>query len=61
MTNTSWGGGTNSSRPRRHGKTERRNHRSGCGGDACVLGWGVVGPQAMVWAEAADRHGQRKT
>jgi len=29
--------------------------------DAYGLTWGVISPQAMVWAEAAGRHDHRKT
>jgi hypothetical protein len=32
---------------------KKTNHRPWCGGDTCALSWGVIGPQAMVWAEAA--------
>jgi hypothetical protein len=42
-------------------QTARRHHRPWCGGADYALTWGVLGPQAMVWAEAAGRHDQRKT
>ncbi len=42
-------------------QTEHRHHHPWCGGDNYGLTWGVIGPQAMVWAEAAGRHDQRKT
>ena len=42
-------------------KAERRHHPPRCGSDDLALTWGVIGPQAMVWVEAAGRHGQRKT
>ena len=32
----------------------------GVWGDDYALTWGVIGPQAMVWAETAGRHDQRK-
>jgi len=42
-------------------KTERRHHCPWCGGDDYdALTWGVIGPQAMVWAKTAGRHDQRK-
>jgi hypothetical protein len=31
-----------------------------CGGGGVALTWGVIGPQAMVWAEAAGHHDQPK-
>ena len=40
-------------------KAKRRHYPPWCGGDNLALTWGLIGPQAMVWAEAAGRHGQR--
>jgi hypothetical protein len=33
------------------------HHCPWCGDDAYVLGWGVIKPQAMVWAKTAPHHG----
>ena len=61
-TNTSLGGDEQQlAHPNVTTKTERRHHRPWCGGDDYGLTWGVIGPQAMVWAQAAGRHGQQKT
>jgi hypothetical protein len=29
----------------------------GCGGYNDALTWGIIAPQAMIWAKAAQRHG----
>ena len=61
-TNTSLGGDEQQlAHPNVTTKTERRHHCPWCGGDDYARTWGVIGPQAMVWAETAGRHDQRKT
>ena len=61
-TNTSLGGDEQQlAHPNVTTKTERRHHCPWCGGDDNALTWGVPGPQAMVWAETANRHDQGKT
>jgi hypothetical protein len=37
-------------------QTKHMRHRPQCGGDVYVLGLGVLTPQAMVGAKAAQRH-----
>jgi hypothetical protein len=38
-------------------QTKCIRHRPWCGHDAYALGWDVLMSQAMVWANAAGRHG----
>jgi hypothetical protein len=38
-------------------QTKRMCHCPQCWGDGYALGWGVLTPQAMVGAKAAQRHG----
>jgi hypothetical protein len=38
-------------------QTKRKWHHPWCDDDTCVLSWGIVMHQAMVWAKAADHHG----
>jgi hypothetical protein len=38
-------------------QTNRIRHYPWCGHDAYALGWGVVMPQAMIRAKAAERNG----
>jgi hypothetical protein len=38
-------------------QTKHNRHRPWCEHDAYVLGWGVVMPQAMKRAKAAERYG----
>lgn len=40
-------------------QAKRRHHRPWCGSDIRALGWGIIGAQAMVWAKAADQHGEQ--
>ena len=38
-------------------QTKCKWHRPWCKDDTCMLGWGIIMHQAMVWAKAADHHG----
>ena len=54
------GGVTNNSPLMIWQEAEHRHCCPWCGGDTLALGLGIIGPHAMVWAVAANLHGQQK-